>query len=115
MKKSSINIDKSKHEVSNFVKSWLNLNRWVVILYLMIIAAAAVIYVGNVNDTTLLLTEIRSYERGIDDLENEKKMAQSKLKRLQSPDRIIKIATEKLNMQLSEEAPIILEVNEKKD
>jgi len=42
-------------------------------------------------------------------------MAQAKLKRMQSPDRIIKIATEKLNMQLSEEAPIILEVNEEKD
>jgi len=101
--------------VSNFFKNWLNLNRWVIILYLMIIAAAAVLYVGNVNDTTELLTEIRSYERGIDDLGNKKKMAEAKLKRLQSPDRIIKIAEEKLNMKLADEAPIILEVNEEKD
>jgi cell division protein FtsL len=48
-------------------------------------------------------------------LGNKKKMAEAKLKRLQSPDRIIKIAEEKLNMKLADEAPIILEVNEEKD
>ncbi len=81
----------------------------------MIIAAAGVLYVGNVNDTTDLLREIRTLERRIDDLENKRKMADSRVKRLQSPERIIQIATEKLNMTLSDEAPLYIEEYENTD
>ena len=84
-------------------------------LYLVVIATAGVLYVGNVNDTTELLKEIRTLERKIDDLENRRKMADSRVKRLQSPERIIKIATENLNMTLSDDAPLFIEEYESKD
>lgn len=113
--KNSINIKNSKSQISLFFKSWLNLNRWVIVLYLVIIATAGVLYVGNVNDTTDLLREIRTLERKIDDLENKRKMTDSRVKRLQSPERIIQIATEKLNMTLSDEAPLFIEEYEDKD
>jgi cell division protein FtsL len=113
--KNGINIKNNKSQISNFFRSWLNLNRWVIVLYLVIIATAGVLYVGNVNDTTQLLSEIRTLERKIDDLENKRKMADSRVKRLQSPERIIQIATEKLNMTLSNEAPLFIEEYEVKD
>lgn len=110
--KSSINIDNNKKQISTFFRHWLNLNRWVVVLYLMIIATAGVLYVGNVNDTTQLLKEIRALEHRIDDLENKRKIIDSKVKGLQSPERIIQIGTDKLNMKLSDEAPLFIEDNE---
>ncbi len=113
--KNSVNIKNNKSQIVLFFKSWLNLNRWVIVLYLVIIAAAGVLYVGNVNDTTELLREIRTLERKIDDLENKRKMADSRVKRLQSPERIIRIATENLNMTLSDEAPYFIEEYENKD
>jgi len=113
--KNGINIKNSKSQISQFFRNWLNLNRWVIVLYLIIIAAAGVLYVGNVNDTTALLREIRNLERKIDDLENKRKMTDSKVKRLQSPERIIRIATENLNMTLSDEAPLFIEEYEVKD
>lgn len=115
MDKRSIDIKNSKSQISSFFKNWFNLNRWVVILYLSVIATAAVLYVGNVNDTTELLSEIRKLEREIDDLENKRKIIDSKVKRLQSPERIIKIATENLNMKLSDEAPLYIEEIEDED
>lgn len=115
LNKNSINIKNSKSQIVLFFKSWLNLNRWVIVLYLIIIATAGVLYVGNVNDTTDLLKEIRNLERKIDDLENKRKMTDSRVKRLQSPERIIQIATEKLNMTLSDEAPLFIEEYEDKD
>ncbi len=115
MDKNGINIKKNKSQIGQFFRNWFNLNRWVIVLYLMIIAAAGVLYVGNVNDTTDLLREIRTLERRIDDLENKRKMADSRVKRLQSPERIIQIATEKLNMTLSDEAPLYIEEYENKD
>lgn len=78
----------------------------------MVIATAGVLYVGNVNDTTQLLKEIRALEHRIDDLENKRKIIDSKVKGLQSPERIIQIGTDKLNMKLSDEAPLFIEDNE---
>lgn len=113
--KNSININNSKSQIVLFLRNWLNLNRWVIVLYLVVVATAGVLYVGNVNDTTELLKEIRTLERKIDDLENRRKMADSRVKRLQSPERIIKIATENLNMTLSDDAPLFIEEYESKD
>jgi cell division protein FtsL len=79
------------------------------VLYLIIIATSAVLYVGNVNDTTLLLKSIRKLEHKIEDLENRKKIINSKVKGLQSPERIIQIGTDMLNMKLSDHAPLFLE------
>ncbi|TNE36169.1 hypothetical protein EP342_00765 [bacterium] len=110
--KSSNNIINSKNQISTFFRNWLNLNRWVVVLYLIIMATAAVLYVGNVNDTTQLLKEIRALEHKIEDLENKRKIIDSKVKGLQSPERIIQIGTDKLNMKLSDEAPLFIEDNE---
>lgn len=115
MDKNGINIKNNKSQTAQFFRNWFNLNRWVIVLYLIVIAAAGVLYVGNVNDTTDLLREIRTLERKIDDLENKRKMADSRVKRLQSPERIIKIATENLNMTLSDEAPLYIEEYENKD
>ena len=115
MEKRSININNNKSQITAFFKNWLNLNRWVIVLYLIVIAAAGVFYVGNVNDTTQLLSEIRGLEKKIDDLNNKRKIADGRVKRLQSPERIIRIAEEKLNMSLSDEAPLVIEYNETKD
>lgn len=109
MDNSSTDNNDSKYQVSNFFKHWLDLNRWVVVLYLVVIATAGVLYVGNVNDTTELLKNIRKLEHKIEDLENRKKIINSRVKRLQAPDRIITIGLEKLNMQLSDKAPLFLE------
>jgi cell division protein FtsL len=107
--KNSIDIKNSKSQINSFFRNWFNLNRWVIILYLGVVATAAVLYVGNVNDTTELLSEIRKLERSIENLENKRKIIDSKVKILQSPERIIKIATENLNMKLSDEAPLYIE------
>lgn len=109
---SSENINKSKSQIGTFFKNWLNLNRWIVVLYLVVIATSGVLYVGNVNDTTILLTRIRRLEKNIDNLENRRKIIDSKVKRLQSPERIIRIATESLNMKLSDEAPLYIDAYE---
>lgn len=115
MDKNGINISNNKSQIAQFINNWFNLNRWVIVLYLIVVAAAGVLYVGNVNDTTDLLREIRTLERKIDDLENKRKMADSRVKRLQSPERIIRIATENLNMTLSDEAPLYIEEYENED
>lgn len=104
-----------KSQISDFFKNWLNLNRWVVFLYLIIISAAAILYVSNVQVTTSLLKDIREMERVKEKLVNNNKLLNSKIKKLESPERIIPIAKNKLNMKIADKAPQTIIVNAEED
>ena len=88
-----------------FLKNWLNLNRWAIFLFIILISLSAILYVKNVRALTNQLKEIRQLEKMEKSLSNGNKIINSRIKQLESPERIIKIAEEKLNMEISLKAP----------
>lgn len=92
-------------KTKEFLKNWLNLNRWAIFLFIILISLSAILYVKNVRALTNQLKEIRQLERMEKSLSNGNKIINSRIKQLESPERIIKIAEEKLNMEISLKAP----------
>lgn len=113
--KEKLSIKFNKSQFSDFFKNWFDLNRWVVFLYLIIISAAAILYVNNVQVTTELLKEIRQLDREKEKLINNNKLLKAKINSLESPNRIIPIAKNKLNMKVAEQAPQTIIVNAEED
>lgn len=95
-------------EVQKVAKSWISLNRWSIFLFLLITSAIMVFYVYNVISINKLAEEIRILEKKEKRVEFRKRMVEAEVIKLQSAERICKIAEEKLNMVKSEKFPIIL-------
>lgn len=96
----------NKNEIST--KEWVRVNRW--LLFLLIFAASimTVVYIKNVREVNNLVVDVRRYEKEKIDLINENKLLRTQLLKLESPERIIPIAEEKLNMHRPGSSPIII-------
>jgi len=80
-------------------------NRWIALGLIFFFAAMTTVYVYNVVKINALLIEIGSLEQQNNDLRFENEVLNTQLNRLQSPDRIIKIAIEKFKMEKPTEPP----------
>lgn len=98
----------SDKEVQKAVKSWVSLNRWSVFLFLILTSSIMIFYVYNVISINRLAEEIRHLEKQEKRVEFRKRMFEAEVIKLQSAERICKIAEEKLHMVKSEEFPTIL-------
>lgn len=98
----------SDKEVQKAVKSWVSLNRWSLFLFLVLTASVMIFYVYNVLSINKLAEEIRVLEKKEKRIEYRKRMIEAEVIKLQSAERICKIAEEKLHMVKSEEFPTIL-------
>lgn len=95
-------------QVQQFAKSWVSLNRWSIFLFLIFTSAMMIFYVYNVLSINKLAEEIRILEKREKRVEFRKRMVEADVIKLQSAERICKIAEENLQMVKSEEFPTIL-------
>jgi cell division protein FtsB len=85
--------------------SKLRLSRWSVFGLIFFSALATVFYVWNVIRTDSLLSENQDLRIKLRQIRNENMILTSKLNRLQSPERIIQIAKDKLGLVKSNVPP----------
>lgn len=91
------------------ITDWLKDHRWLVLVFIIVAAAASVVFVSNVRNINGLLVENRALEKAANELRDRNKRLQSQIIHLQSADRIIKYASEELDMIAPDVAPQIIE------
>ncbi|MBE2189768.1 MAG: cell division protein FtsL [Desulfobulbaceae bacterium] len=91
------------------ITDWLKDNRWLVLVFIVVAAAAAVVFVSNVRSINGLLVQKRDLEKVANELRDKNKRLQSQVIHLQSADRIINYATEELDMVTPDVAPQVIE------
>lgn len=96
-------------EPTAIVKQRRLINRWSLFALFFISASATVLYVSNVIAVNKLSQETEQLRRNVDSLETLKKSLRNETYRLQSSERVTKIATEKLGMIPPQEAPVVLQ------
>jgi cell division protein FtsL len=84
------------------------LNRWSLFALFFISASATVLYVSNVIAVNKLSNETEILRKQRDSLETLNKSLRTETFRLQSADRVVRIATEKLGMIPPPEAPVVV-------
>ncbi len=99
----------SDSDVQNAFKSWTKLNRWSVFLFLLITSGLMIFYVNNVLSINKIAEDIRNLEKQEKRIEFRKRLVESEVIKLQSAERICKLAEEKLNMIKSDAFPLIIE------
>lgn len=87
-------------------------NRWSVFAFVSFAAVSTIIYVSNVRNINNLAEMVDKKSRLLDELRNSNEVLNHKLIELQSPSRIIEIATLKLGMVKPDKAPIVIEEDE---
>lgn len=90
------------------------LNRWSVFLLIIVSAGGSVLYVSNVVKVQELLKDVQRLERSRDSLVSANEALRSQMTRLQSAERIHRLAQEKLGMIEPTSAPITIERKELK-
>ncbi len=90
------------------IGNWINKNRWRLLGMIMLGVAFLALYVTGVNKVNNLLQEIRNSETALESLEYQNQELQFQITTLESPDRINKVAIEKLGMVKPNEAPRVL-------
>lgn len=73
-------------------------NRWKLFLILFVSALFTVVMVSNVRTINKQLINVRNLEKKQNELINNNKVLTKRIADLESPERIIKISSEKLNM-----------------
>ncbi len=94
-------------EYPYFVKSPKK-TRWKIFGIIIATAALMIFYIYNVRSIDELLRQIRYIEEKNKIIKMKNNLLKAKVNELESPDRIIKIANEKLGMTLPDEIPIII-------
>lgn len=84
------------------------LNRWSVFGFVVILSLLMILYVDNVKRVDIILKELQETKLKKDYLKNENELLKTRLNYLQSPERIIRIAEEKLGMIKIDSAPEVL-------
>lgn len=85
------------------------LNRLKVFGFLAFAALLTIIYVNNVIMVNSMLRDVRVLEKELENVEITNTYLMTKLNYLQSPDRIMRIASEKLEMIQNDNIPIVIE------
>jgi len=96
-------------KLSSQIAEWIRDNRWMVLVFIIVAAASSVVFVSNVRNINALLIENRDLEKQANVLRDRNKRLQSETIHLQSPERIINFATEKLDMVAPDVAPEIID------
>jgi cell division protein FtsL len=102
-------ISENTEEINNFSDDIKMPGRWSLFAIVFVAALIAVLYVDNVIRTDNILYEIQNINKKTEFFRNENELLKTKLNYLQSPERITKIAEEKLGMMKMENLPEILE------
>ncbi len=90
------------------------LNRWSIFALVFVSAISTVLYVSNVIGVKKLLVETDVLQRRIDSLRTVNESLRTESYRLQSADRITRIAQERLGLIPPPQAPTVLEENTKR-
>jgi cell division protein FtsL len=90
-------------------REYIRRNRWFIFFLIILLSIFAIIMVNNVRAVNTLMRQSRALELQLKDYENENKLLIKKLQDLQAPERINKIAIEKLEMVKPDKAPVTLE------
>ena len=96
-------------ESPTLVKQRRLLNRWSLFALFFISALATVLYVSNVIAVNALSTEADQFRRQRDSLRILNQSLRTESFKLQSAERITRIANERLGMIPPEEAPVVIE------
>ena len=100
--------DGPKKESPPIVKQRRLLNRWSLFALFFISALATVGYVSNVITVNQLSTEVEELRHSRDSLKHLNETLRTESYRLQSAERVTRIATQRLGMVPPEEAPTVL-------
>lgn len=98
-------------EPTQIVKQRRLLNRWSIFILLFVSAVATVLYVSNVIQVNRLLREKDGLQHSLDSLHTVNQSLRTEVHRLQSSERITRIASEKLGMTPPTKAPRVLRAN----
>lgn len=96
-------------ELYIFFKVWLNINRWGLFIYIILVSFCIVFFVSNVRVVTKLLDDIVKLNKYKNEINSKNKILEVKLVEMQSPERINKIAIEQLGFEKATEAPFYID------
>lgn len=85
------------------------LNRWSVFVLLFVSAGFTILYVSNVISVRKLLERKQLLERSLDSIKTVNKTLETETYRLQSAERITRLAQERLHLMPPPKAPVVLE------
>lgn len=100
--------DRTSKEPKALVQQRRLLNRWSIFLLFFVSAAATVLYVSNVIRVNQLLRETEAMRRSVDSLQMVNQSLRAETYRLQSAERITRVAVEHLGMVPPPRAPTVL-------
>lgn len=95
-------------ELSNILVEFVRIHRWTIFILIFLISIWFILLVSNVRNINAVLVDIRNLEKQSKELQNINERYMYEIVKLQSAERIIKIAEEQLNMEQSPKAPDIL-------
>lgn len=95
-------------ELSNILVEFVRVHRWTIFILIFLISIWFILLVSNVRNINAVLVDIRNLEKQSKELQNVNERYMYEIVKLQSAERIIKIAEEQLNMEQSPKAPDIL-------
>jgi len=96
-------------ESPTLVKQRRLLNRWSLFALFFISAIATVLYVSNVIAVNAISTDVDALTRQRDSLQILNQSLRTESYKLQSAERVTRIATERLGMIPPDEAPVVIE------
>lgn len=99
--------EKPIKESPTLVRQRRLLNRWSIFALVFVSALATVLYVNNVITVDRLLRDTEAMRKSIDSLRTVNQSLQTEVFRLQSAERVTRIATERLGMVPPPQAPTV--------
>lgn len=94
--------------ISDLLVEWVRAKRWTLFVVIILVSLWGLVLILNVRNINTLLVEIRFLEKKSRRIENLNERYIYETVKLQTAERIIKIAEEELNMEQSPKAPDIL-------
>ncbi|MFP4369866.1 MAG: hypothetical protein ACLFR2_09820 [Candidatus Kapaibacterium sp.] len=95
-----------------FLYDKIKQNRWAVFIIILMSAAATVFYIDNVFEVNRLMREIRVMEKKQKQLSYYNDILRTRVIRLESAERIIPVAEDRLGMKKNDKTPVIIQNNE---
>jgi cell division protein FtsB len=83
--------------------------RFLIFGMILIASAVTILYISNLFYVNKLLKDVYDLNKTYNEIINTNEILQARSSQLESPDRIIPYATDRLGMIVSEEAPIIID------
>ena len=105
-------VEKPVKESPTLVRQRRLLNRWSIFALVFVSALATVLYVNNVITVDKLLRDGEAMRKSVDSLRTVNQSLQTEVFRLQSAERVTRIATERLGMTPPPQAPTVFTEDE---